>query len=65
MDTLTSINNLAALKAGQGVHAEAEELLRETVQGLRATLGPQHPHFLTALFNVPAPASPQGPLGEP
>jgi hypothetical protein len=42
------MNNLAALLYAQGKLGESEALFMETLEGMRAALGPQHPHTLTA-----------------
>jgi hypothetical protein len=45
--TLLSMNNLAALLYAQGKVAESEALFKETLEGRRAALGPQHPNTLS------------------
>ncbi len=40
------MNNLAVLLHAQGKLAESEALFKETLEGLRAVLGPQHPNTL-------------------
>ena len=42
------MNNLAVLFENQGKLAESEALFKETLEGCRAALGPQHPKALTS-----------------
>jgi hypothetical protein len=44
--TLTSAGNLAASLAGQGKHAQAEEMLRAALAARRRVLGSAHPATL-------------------
>jgi len=41
------MNNLAVLLHSQGKLVESEALFKETLAGLRAALGPQHPNTLS------------------
>jgi hypothetical protein len=49
---LRSINNLASLLRVQGKYDEAESLYRESLEGLRRTLGNEHPDTLQAKRNL-------------
>jgi tetratricopeptide (TPR) repeat protein len=51
-DTLSSLNNLAALYRAEGRYDEAEPLYREALERRRAVLGPIHPDTLTSLNNL-------------
>ena len=59
-DTLTSINNMAALMKSQGKLAEAEPLVSEALAGFREILGNKHPNTLVSINNLAtAPVSGQ------
>ena len=49
---IASIGNLGQLFQAQGKLEEAEPLLREDLEGCRATLGDRHPHTLASLNNA-------------
>ncbi len=46
-DTLTSVDNLAALYQAQGRLAEAEPLYKRALEGRERVLGKEHPDTLT------------------
>ena len=50
--TSALINNVARLLEAAGKLGEAEPLYREAFEGRRETLGPTHPHTLTAMGNL-------------
>ncbi|CAK8712571.1 hypothetical protein KKHLCK_01590 [Candidatus Electrothrix laxa] len=51
-DTLTSINNLAALYKSQGRYSEAEPLYKECLQRSEQVLGREHPDTLISINNL-------------
>ena len=51
-NTLTSMNNLAALFDSQGKYDLAEPLYRETLQLREKVLGKEHPDTLTSINNL-------------
>ena len=61
-DTLTSVNNLAALYQAQGRYAEAEPLYQARARGRERVLGPEHPDTLQSVNNLAAALSRPGPL---
>jgi hypothetical protein len=59
-NTLTSMNNLAAVLSGQGKYEQAEEIHRQAL-GLRETvLGKEYPDTLTSMNNLTAVLSGPG-----
>jgi tetratricopeptide (TPR) repeat protein len=62
--TLTSLNNLAALMRVQGRYSEAEPLYKEALQARRDVLGPRHPDTLGSLNNLAFLYQSQGRYGE-
>jgi CHAT domain-containing protein/Flp pilus assembly protein TadD len=62
--TLTSLNNLAALYYFQGRYREAEPLYRDALQASREVLGPRDPDTLASLNNLAELYSTQGRFGE-
>ena len=63
-DTLTSVNNLAALYRGQGRYAEAEPLYQRAVTVSERVLGPEHPDTLSSVDNLAALYQSQGRYAE-
>ena len=51
-DTLTSLNNLAALADKRGDLDGAEPLYRRALEAREHTLGLDHPDTLTSVFNL-------------
>jgi tetratricopeptide (TPR) repeat protein len=51
-DTLTSVNNLAALYYGQGDYGAAEPLYRRALEASERVLGAKHPSTLAFLENL-------------
>jgi tetratricopeptide (TPR) repeat protein len=51
-DTLTSLNNLAALYQAQGRYQEAEPLYQRTLRAREQALGPDHPDTLTTVNDL-------------
>jgi CHAT domain-containing protein/Flp pilus assembly protein TadD len=64
LETLTSLNNLAALYQAQGRYGEAEPLYREVLQTRRKVLRPRHPDTLTSVNNLAGLYDLQGRYGE-
>jgi hypothetical protein len=58
------MNNLAHLLMNQGKLGEAEPLMREVLDVMRATLGPKHPDTLSSMNNLAGLLKAQGKLGE-
>jgi len=48
-DTLTSVNNLAAVLKSQGKYAAAKDLYERALQGREASLGATHPNTLNSV----------------
>ena len=53
-DTLHSVNDLAALLAQKGDHAEAEPLFRRVLEVRERTLGKEHLNTLASVNNLAA-----------
>ncbi len=51
-NTLTSLNNLAALLKSKGKPADAEPLYRRALEGRQKLLGDEHPNTLSSLNNL-------------
>jgi len=64
-DTLSSINNLAALYESQGRYGEAEPLYKRCLQLSEEVLGPKHPSTLRSINNLAALYESQGRYGVP
>ena len=62
--TLTSLNNLAALYHTQGRYADAEPLDRRVLETSERVLGAEHPQTLTSLNNLAFLYDSQGRYGE-
>jgi tetratricopeptide (TPR) repeat protein len=63
-DTLTSMNNLAAVLSAQGKLPEAETLYRQVREARRRALGSEHPDTLTSMNNLAAMLRARGELPE-
>jgi tetratricopeptide (TPR) repeat protein len=63
-DTLTSMNNLAALYRAQGRYEDAEPLYKKALQLSEAVLGSEHPSTLTSVNNLAGLYESQGRYGE-
>ena len=59
-DTLTSMDNLAAVLRGQGKYQAAEENHRRALELREKVLGPEHPSTLTSMNNLAAVLRRQG-----
>ncbi|KAJ1639406.1 hypothetical protein T492DRAFT_1117215 [Pavlovales sp. CCMP2436] len=64
LDTLTFVNNLAALLKAQGKLAEAEPLFRRALEGREKQLGASHPDILTSVSSLASLLQVQGKLVE-
>jgi tetratricopeptide (TPR) repeat protein len=62
--TLTSLNNLAALYDSQGRYGEAEPLYQGALQARREVFGPRHPGTLQSLNNLAFLYEAEGRYGE-
>jgi tetratricopeptide (TPR) repeat protein len=51
-NTLTSLNNLAALYRSQGKYEQAEPLYQRALAGRQRVLGPEHPNTLNIVNNL-------------
>jgi hypothetical protein len=60
VDVLTNQHNLAAVLAGSGDPAGAEELCRRVLDGKRRTFGSEHPEIGLTLNNLAALAAARG-----
>ncbi|PXF55240.1 MAG: hypothetical protein C4B58_15175 [Deltaproteobacteria bacterium] len=63
-DTLTSMNNLAALYQSQGRYSEAELLYKQALQLREKVLGKEHPNTLGSMNNLAALYRSQGRYSE-
>jgi tetratricopeptide (TPR) repeat protein len=63
-DTLSSVNNLAALLRTQGKYAEAEPLRQRALEAQERVLGSEHPYTLTSVNNLAILLEGQGKYGE-